>query len=80
MSTSERSGACGCAFLTIVIPVFVILKLTGVIDWSWKWILVPVALMFIAPFLVDLAVAPFGIIINIFEIIFRALFSRSPRK
>ena len=28
-------------FLNIVTLVFVVLKLTGVIDWSWVWVLMP---------------------------------------
>ncbi len=34
----SRSGVSGLTLLTIV---FVVLKLTGVIAWSWWWVLAP---------------------------------------
>ena len=38
-SSSSSSGGIGfCGLLTIV---FIILKLTHVIDWSWLWVLSP---------------------------------------
>jgi hypothetical protein len=33
-------------FLNIVTLVFVVLKLTGVIDWSWVWVLMPTIVLF----------------------------------
>lgn len=39
MNDSKRSSGLGlCGVLTIV---FVVLKLVGVIDWSWLWVLSP---------------------------------------
>lgn len=39
MNSSERSSGIGiCGVLTIV---FVVLKLVGVINWSWLWVLCP---------------------------------------
>lgn len=32
----------GLSSLTVVALVFVVLKLTGVIDWSWWWVLAPI--------------------------------------
>ena len=32
--------------LGILQIVFIVLKLTGVIDWSWFWVLAPVAIQF----------------------------------
>ena len=38
-NNAERSGGIGfCGLLTIV---FIALKLTGYIDWSWWWVLSP---------------------------------------
>lgn len=39
-SASSSSGGIGfCGLLTIV---FIVLKLTGIISWSWVWVLSPV--------------------------------------
>ena len=38
-STSTAGGVGFCGLLTIV---FIVLKLTGVIDWSWLWVLAPI--------------------------------------
>lgn len=39
MSSSKSSGGLGlCSVLTIV---FIVLKLVGVINWSWLWVLSP---------------------------------------
>lgn len=43
MNNENRSGARGgigfCGLLAIV---FIVLKLTGVISWSWLWVLAPI--------------------------------------
>lgn len=39
MSNSSSSGGVGVVGLLGV--VFVVLKLTGVIDWSWWWVTIP---------------------------------------
>ena len=39
MSNNKSSGVSFSSLLTIV---FIVLKLTGVIDWSWVWVLSPV--------------------------------------
>ena len=33
--------SCGVGFTEILFLVFLVLKLTGVIDWSWWWITAP---------------------------------------
>ena len=47
MSNNNNSGASGgigfCGLLTIV---FIILKLCGVISWSWVWVLSPLWISF----------------------------------
>ena len=40
MSKSSNSG--GVGFVGLLTIAFVVLKLTGVISWSWWWILSPV--------------------------------------
>lgn len=44
MSTSrnERSGSNGVGFAGLLTIVFIVLKLCGVIDWSWVWVLAPI--------------------------------------
>jgi hypothetical protein len=39
-STSNRSG--GIGFLGMLTILFIGLKLTGYIDWSWWWVLSPI--------------------------------------
>lgn len=38
-SSSAAGGISFCGLLTIA---FIVLKLTGVIDWSWLWVLAPI--------------------------------------
>lgn len=38
-SSSNTGGVSGLTLLTLL---FIALKLTGVIDWSWWWVLAPV--------------------------------------
>lgn len=38
-SSSTAGGIGFCGLLTIA---FIVLKLTGVIDWSWLWVLAPI--------------------------------------
>ena len=58
-SSSSSSG--GIGFTGLLTIVFIVLKLTGVIDWSWGWVLSPlwigaiVGLLILAIFLVILA-------------------------
>lgn len=39
--SSNSAGNGGLGVCSVVGIVFVILKLTGVIDWSWVWVLSP---------------------------------------
>lgn len=56
MSNNTSSSGIGfCGLLTIV---FITLKLTGVIDWSWIWVLFPlwVSAVFVAASLLILGI------------------------
>ena len=47
----------GMTFLDALLLAFVILKLTGTIEWSWLWVLSPlwvVVLVFVVTFYTDL--------------------------
>ena len=41
---NERNNttACGIGFCGLLAVAFIVLKLTGVIDWSWLWVLAPI--------------------------------------
>ena len=39
--SNNKSSSSGIGIFTVVGIVFVILKLVGVIDWSWLWVLAP---------------------------------------
>lgn len=39
--TQTRSEALGSTLAWVALIAFVVLKLTGVITWSWWWVLVP---------------------------------------
>lgn len=37
----QQSGNAGIGFLGLLALIFITLKLTSVIDWSWWWVLAP---------------------------------------
>ncbi len=39
---SSSSGGSGIGFVGLLTIVFITLKLTGFIDWSWWWVLSPI--------------------------------------
>lgn len=41
-NNKENSSAGGIGFLGLLTIVFITLKLTGVITWSWWWVLSPI--------------------------------------
>ena len=57
MSNSKSNGVSFSSLLTIV---FIVLKLTDVIDWSWVWVLSPSWISL----LLGLALIPFILILN----------------
>lgn len=61
-----RSGGSGIGGIgTILGIVFIVLKLTGVISWSWLWVL--------APFWIPLALVAFIVVIVIIVTIIAAI-------
>lgn len=42
MSNSSSNNSGGIGFVGVLTIVFIILKLVGVIDWSWVWVLSPI--------------------------------------
>lgn len=43
---SEKSGSRGPGFISLLTLLFIALKLTGVINWAWVWVLSPMWLAF----------------------------------
>lgn len=41
MSSNSSSSSGGIGFTGLLTIVFIVLKLTGFIDWSWIWVLSP---------------------------------------
>ena len=41
MSKSSSSSSSGIGFIGLLTIAFIVLKLTGFIDWSWWWVLSP---------------------------------------
>jgi len=42
MSNNEKYTSGGIGFIGMLMIVFITLKLTHVIDWSWRWVLSPI--------------------------------------
>lgn len=40
-SSDDNNKSKGIGIITIIQIVFIILKLCGLIDWPWKWVLAP---------------------------------------
>jgi hypothetical protein len=41
-SSGGKAGGGGIGFVGLLTIVFIVLKLTGVINWSWVWVLSPI--------------------------------------
>jgi len=41
MSTESKTRSCGSGFMGMLFLLFLTLKLTNVIDWSWWWVTAP---------------------------------------
>ena len=54
MREKNKSQGYGMNFLEVLLIVFVILRLVGVISWSWWWVLSPLwlPLLIVMPYLV----------------------------
>ena len=52
MSNGSSSNSGGIGFVGLLTIVFITLKLTGYITWSWGWVLSPIWIMTIVLFLI----------------------------
>ena len=55
-SLNNDGGSGGIGFCGLLTIAFIVLKLTGVISWSWVWVLapiwIPLAIAFVALFII----------------------------
>lgn len=59
-SNNNNTASGGIGFTGLLTVAFIVLKLTGVIDWSWLWVLSPIwitALIAVAILLIVVLVA-----------------------
>lgn len=61
MTENYKTGS-GLSFLSVLTLIFITLKLTGVINWSWWWILSPIWIS------ISLAIIVFIIILSVLAI------------
>ena len=54
---TQRGGIGFCGLLTIA---FIVLKLTGVISWSWIWVLAPIWISFVIFAIICIVLALLG--------------------
>lgn len=62
MADNNNKGA-GMGVLSVLAIVFVVLKLTNNIDWSWWWVLAPVWVPFVI-FIVLVVLITLGILVK----------------
>ena len=49
---NNRGSTGGIGFTGLLTIVFIVLKLCGVIDWSWIWVLSPIWIVFVLAFVI----------------------------
>ena len=47
MSTESNGSSGGIGFMGLLQLVFIVLKLTGYIDWPWLWVMAPTWICFV---------------------------------
>ena len=62
VSSGQSNG--GIGFVGLLTIVFVVLKLTNVIDWSWWWVLSPI---WVAALLTIAIIAIFAVVVIILD-------------
>ena len=50
--SSSSSSSAGIGFVGLLTIVFIVLKLCGVINWSWVWVLSPLWISFIVSIII----------------------------
>jgi phosphoglycerol transferase MdoB-like AlkP superfamily enzyme len=72
---NNKSSSSGIGIFMILFLIFLVLKLCGVIDWSWWWVTAPLWGMFALIF----GLLGIGLIVSLFVILIASLF-RKKRK
>ena len=72
--TTTSSG--GVSICTVLFLIFLILKLCGVITWSWWWVTAPLWIPFVLVFAICLAVFLVGFCIGICRYIIKSMKGR----
>ena len=60
MKNRNHESGGGIGFIGLLTIVFITLKLTGVIDWSWGWVLSPIWISFIGLLLLVAIIATYA--------------------
>ena len=74
MEKSSNNG--GISFLGLLFIVFLVLKLTNVIDWSWWWVTAPLWI----PWVVTMAIVAIVAIVYFFIGVIKAIRARNAIK
>lgn len=61
-NNSTSSG--GVGFTGLLTIVFIVLKLTGVIEWSWFWVLSPIWISFVIAIVILLIIFIFVVVLD----------------
>lgn len=61
----NNNGNNGIGFLGLLTIALIVLKLTGVIDWGWVWVLAPIWIPFSFALLLIIGLAIFAAILSI---------------
>ncbi len=55
----DNNSSKGLGFAGVLTIVFIVLKLIGVISWSWVWVLSPLWISLVITLVIVLLIAPF---------------------
>lgn len=59
-NNSNNTSKCGIGFCELLAIAFIVLKLTGVIKWSWLWVLSPVWILVVLAIVLMIAAVLIG--------------------
>lgn len=65
--SNESSSSGGIGFRALLTIVFIVLKLTGVIEWSWLWVLSPLWIGFLIGLFLIVIIALLPKIVSFFN-------------
>jgi hypothetical protein len=63
-TSSSNSSSSGIGFTGLLTIAFVVLKLTGVIDWSWWWVLSPLWIGFVVGMIILAIIIVFAAVVK----------------